>query len=84
MVASIKSWGPTGTFVSRRTNRLVGMPIELETICVEALLCLPLPFVVRSSGSNQLDAIVELARDELLGLGVVRIAQMLFGQQLLA
>src|SRR5579859_709001 len=65
IVASINGWGPTGTLVPCWTGRFVSTPIDLKTTRVKALFFFALPLVVRSRGSNQLDAVVEGARDEL-------------------
>src|SRR2546429_7043631 len=68
-VIAIDCWCPARTLVPCRTCRFLHVPIDLEEAFVEALFFFPLPLVISSGWSDQIDAILLAVLNKLLGLG---------------
>lgn len=79
----IDSRGPTGTVSSSRAAHFLGVPIHRETGGVKALLLFRLPLVISSGWGDQIDPVLLATLHKLLGFGVIRVSQVLSGQQLL-
>src|SRR5260370_41255789 len=83
VVVAIKRRRPTQAFTSSRARGFLGVPINLETTGIKALLLFGLPLVIGSGRCDQIDPVLLATLHKLLGFGIIGVGQVLFGQQIL-
>src|SRR5260370_9118492 len=83
VVVAIKRRRPTQAFTSSRARGFLGVPINLETRRIKALLLFGLPLVISSGRCDQIDPVLLATLHKLFGFGIIGVSQMLFRQHIL-